>query len=114
MNNVLTLRKRKDMTQDEFAEYCGISRISIARYEAGAEVSRANAERIAKACHVSVAYVLREGDDASDDADAWELRERLRRDPDMRILFDAASKASPEHIRIAANLLKQLEPEADE
>ena len=58
MNNVLTLRKQKGITQDEFAELCNISRASIARYEAGGNVNRENAERIAEACHVSVDWVI--------------------------------------------------------
>ena len=58
MNNVLTLRNKLSMTQDVFADYCGLSRISIARYEANGKIGRENAERIAKACNVSVDYVL--------------------------------------------------------
>lgn len=61
MNNVFSLRNRLGMSQDAFAEYCNISRISIARYEAGGNVGRANAEKIASACEVSISYVL--GDD---------------------------------------------------
>jgi len=109
MNNVYNLRKQHRMTQDEFAEFCNVSRISIARYEAGAEVSRVNAQRIAEACRVTLSYVL--GIQKTDDEDAWDIRERLRRDSDMRMLFDAASTASPEHIRAAAAMLKALEPE---
>lgn len=58
MNNVLLLRTIKGMTQYEFADFCGMSRISIARYEAGAEINRANALKIADACGVSISYVL--------------------------------------------------------
>ena len=108
MNNVLILRKQRGMTQDEFAEFCGISRISVARYEAGASVSRDSAIAIANACSVPISYVLGESDFPSDDT--WDIRERIRRDPDMRVLFDAASKASPEHLKAAAAMLKALEP----
>ena len=58
MNNVLELRTTLGMTQDEFAEYCDVSRISIARYETGGKVSRASAEKIAAACKVSVSFVI--------------------------------------------------------
>lgn len=43
--------------------------------------------------------------------EAWEIRERLRRDPAYRTLFSAANKATPEHLRAAAAMLKALEPE---
>ncbi len=49
-----------------------------------------------------------------DDEDTWALREQLRRDPNMRVLFSAARKATPEHIRAAAAMLKALEPKESE
>lgn len=58
MNNVLTIRNGLKMTQDEFAEYCDMARASIARYEAGGNLSRSAAQKIATACHVSISYVL--------------------------------------------------------
>ncbi len=58
MNNVRFLQDQRGMTQDEFAEYCDIPRISIARYETGAPISRKNAEKIASACKVSVDFVI--------------------------------------------------------
>lgn len=41
--------------------------------------------------------------------DAWAIRERLRRDPNYRLLFDSANNATPEHLRAAAAMLKALE-----
>ena len=58
MNRVYQLRTGLKMTQDEFAEYCGVAKISIVRYEGGKEVSRANAIKIASACGVSISYVI--------------------------------------------------------
>ena len=55
---VKTLREQRGMTQDDFAEFCDVSRISIARYETGGQVSRASAEKIAAACGVSVSFVI--------------------------------------------------------
>ena len=58
MNRVTELRYLRKMTQEAFAEFCDISRISIARYDAGAPISRKNAEKIAKACNVSIDSLL--------------------------------------------------------
>lgn len=58
MNRVYQLRTSMKMTQDEFAERCNVSKISIVRYEGGQEVSRTNAVKIASACGVSIAYVI--------------------------------------------------------
>jgi transcriptional regulator with XRE-family HTH domain len=110
VNNVRVLRERFDMTQDEFAEFCGVSRISIARYDTGEPISRKNAQKIALACHVSIDYVIgQEEKPATEEDMAWTIRERLRRDPSYRLLFDAADAATPEHLRAAAVMLKALE-----
>lgn len=119
-NNVVALREQKGLSQERFAELCGISRASIARYEAGEAINRANAVKIAEACGVSVGYVLglpeyalREYENALDDK-ALAIRERLRRDPSYRLLFDAAGNAQPDHLRAAAAMLKALGKEDDE
>ena len=66
MNIVKKLREKTGKTQEEFAEYCGLSRSSIARYESGEEISRINAEKISKACGVSIGFVLGENADNLD------------------------------------------------
>ena len=66
MNNIFALRARLKMTQFEFADYCKISRNSIARYETGGKISRSCAEKIAAACGVSVSFVL--GDENAPEA----------------------------------------------
>lgn len=111
-NNIQRLREQKGLTQERFAELCSISRASIARYEAGDQINRKNAVKIADACNVSVDYVLGVETDTPSGPDdmAWVIRERLRRDPSFRLLFDAASDAPPEHLRAAAAMLKALEP----
>ena len=48
------------------------------------------------------------------DDDTWALRERYRRDPNYRLLFDAMEKAKPEHLRAAAAMLKALEGTSDD
>ena len=58
MNTIRTIRHNLNMTQAQFAEHCGVSIVSVTRYEAGQIISSKNAEKIAKACNVSVDYVL--------------------------------------------------------
>lgn len=72
MNRVYQLRTSMKMTQDEFAERCGVAKISIVRYEGGNEVSRSNAIKIASACGVSVSYVI-----GSEDISLSESEHRL-------------------------------------
>lgn len=55
---ILQLRKAKNMGQEEFAEFCGLSRPSIARYESGKDISRSSAQKIAAACGISISSLL--------------------------------------------------------
>lgn len=52
-------------------------------------------------------YVGPEENDAQDD-EIWELRELIRRNPNMRALFSTAKNAKPEHIKAAAVMLEAL------
>ena len=113
--NIRDARKALKMSQDELAEAIGANRVTISKYENGVYLPSVPAlERLAVALRTTANQLQGKTDEEpSDQDDAWELRERLRRDPDMRILFDAATKASPEHLKAAAAMLKALEPPED-
>ena len=55
---ILNLRRVKKMGQEEFAELCGLSRSSIARYESGKPINRIAAQKISAACDVPISYIL--------------------------------------------------------
>lgn len=106
------------MNQDELAELASLNRVTVAKYETGKFEPGAQAlSRIADALETSVDELLgrnmpEQQTEVNDEAMA--IRERLRRDPNYRLLFSAADMASPEHIRAAAAMLKALEPTDDE
>jgi transcriptional regulator with XRE-family HTH domain len=112
---LLDLRKSRGYSQAQVAMKLGISQGAISQWEHGTTVPAAEQLlSLADIYGISVDEILgRSAPEPKTDDDAWELRERLRRDPDMRILFDAASKASPEHLKAAAAMLKALEPPED-
>lgn len=60
MSTLSDLRTRLKMSQEAFAEFCDISRVSVARYEAGAPMSRKNAQKISRACGISMDALLDE------------------------------------------------------
>ena len=67
---------------------------------------------IASALGCSVYDLLNDtGNTETQDDDPYILRDRLRRDPNYRMMFAAAENAKPEHIRAAAAMLKSLEGE---
>lgn len=105
------LRIGRRLTQQEVADALDLERSLYVRYENGSRVPPLeNLTKLAEFFGVSIDELAgRDVEPGQDQDEAWELRERLRRDPDMRVLFSAAQKASPEHLRAAAAMLKALE-----
>lgn len=105
--NIRAARKALRMSQDELAEAIGANRVTISMYESGKYLPSVPAlERLANALHTTPAKLT---DSAEDKDERWEISERIRRDPDLRILFDQTANAKPEHIRAAVAMLKALE-----
>lgn len=106
-------RKEFGMSQDELAELANLNRVTVAKYESGKVEPGAQAlSRIADALETSVDILLGRSTptlDETEQNEAMAIRDRLRRDPSYRILFDAADNAKPEHLRAAAAMLKALE-----
>lgn len=114
MNIVKELRRKRGIQQKELALEINVSHATISAWETGkSDPSGSNLKKVAEYFGVDELTVLGRGvvdltADAEDDS--WEIREQLRRDPNMRLLFDAAARATPEHLRAAAAMLKALEP----
>ena len=108
------LRKERRITQVQLSKATGISQSSISDLEKLTNnPSTVTLQLIAKALNCSVSLLLGEDEKEKETQDdAWAIRERLRRDPSYRLLFDAADTASPEHLRAAAAMLKALEGES--
>ena len=53
------------------------------------------------------------GENEVSDDDLWELREELRRNPDIRMLFSASRGAKKEHIQAAVSVLNTLKGHED-
>ena len=108
MNRLRELRAGR-YTQAEMAELLGVGRTTYTKYERGdIRLSAEVLEKLAQVFDVSVDYI-RGRDDASDDeADLWDLRDALRRDPERRILFSLAKDATIEEVRQAVAVISAL------
>lgn len=102
---------------EELAPMVGLSPATIYRYENG-DIKRVSINKIrpiATALKTTEAYLMGWTDDASlpesaaqEDDEIYELRETMRRNPEMRMLFSSARGAKKEHIEAAAAMLNAL------
>lgn len=121
MNIVKELRIDRGMSQKELALTVGVAQGTVSEWES--QKKNPSGERLAKLSEIfgvpSTKIIGVTGYNSpvqikEEDTDAFYLRERLRRDPNYRMLFDAAENAKPEHIRAAAAMLKSLEGVQDD
>ena len=110
---IRALRKERGYNQEQLAELANLNRVTVAKYEAGRVEPGADAlGRLADALEVTTDELLgrttEDPEAAQDEIQA--IRERLRRDPDYRLLFATAKKAPSEHLKAAVAVLKALEP----
>ena len=127
MNRIKQLREKTGLQQKELAAALGVTQPTISDWEAGKKApSSKSAAALADFFHVSIDYLLARtvsanvpgsAEDARriealmrDDGldEVWQLREALRRDPDRRVLFNAAKNVRPEDILTAVRILDAL------
>lgn len=114
----------RGMKQVDLCERTGIGKSSISTYLSGEyEPKQRNLYKIAQALDVNVAWLMGSkdvpmtGDPTPPHADQAEdtmaLREQLRRQPGMRILFDAAKGATEQDLKDAAALIEGFKRRRD-
>lgn len=106
------------LTQDELASIAGISRISVAKYETGkSEPSASTLADISTALGVSMDSLMGKAPivfPAEQDKDLMELRDELRKNPQIKILFDISKKSKTRDIKAAIAMLRSFEDEQNE
>ena len=112
MNIVKELRKGVGMQQKELALAVGVAAPTVSEWEhQKKDPSGDRLKKLAEIFNVSPAVILGVGanNPSDEETEAWMIRERMRRDPNYRLLFSAAENAKPEHLRAAAAMIKALE-----
>lgn len=110
MLKIREFRKARGLTMKQLGEMVGALESSISFYERGLQQPDLDMlGKIADALNVSIDQLLDHNQDKSMEDESWAFREQMRNNPDYRILFSAAEKAKPEHLRAAAAVLKSLE-----
>ena len=107
--NLKRIRLDRKMTQDELAEVLDTSKQVISRYENGLRSPKVSTvAAFARALKVPIGALTGEADDDPGADALWDYREKLRRDPERRILFSLATNASIEDVRRAVAIIDAL------
>ena len=116
--NELISNKRKELglTLEEVANKVGVSKSTVKKWESGyiKNMRRDNMALLADALHISPMDLLTDDFKSNDstgyytDPETAELAEKLRTDPDMKVLFSAAKDLTPEEMQQAADYVNYL------
>ena len=109
MLRIRDYRKARGLTMKQLGEMVGALESSISFYERG--VQQPDLEmltKIADALSVSVDELLDHNQDSMLKNGSFMLYDKMRNDPDYRMLIETAEKAKPEHLRAATAVLQSL------
>ena len=102
------------LTQARLAERLGVSQQAVGLWERGNNMpSHELIARLANMFNVSTDYLLDttssdEQDGYYTDPEVAEIANRLKDDPDMRILFDASSKLSKDDLQFVIDMVNRM------
>lgn len=104
VERVKRLCEMKNITLTTLERNLGFSVSSIRKWDDSAP-STDKIKAVAEYFDVSVDYLL--GREEAENDEIMELREQLRRQPGMRILFDASKDATKEQLEAMAEMIKK-------
>ena len=109
MLKIREYRKARGLTMKQLGDRVGALESSISFYERG--MQQPDLEmigKIADALNVSIDELLDHNQDKIGRDESLVFHEKMRNNPDYRVLFEAAGKAKPEHLRAATAVLESL------
>lgn len=111
MNRIKELRKAQGLRQSELAAMLHVAQGTVSGYETGKyEPDGATLARLAEIFGVPVGNILGVEDmsQAPEPDEVMILREKIRRDPERRMLLDLAGNGSIEDVRQAVAVLDAI------
>ena len=121
MKRLRELRLAKGMSQAQLGARLHVTQNTISNWENSTRTpDHETLREIADYFNVSIDFLLGRddterylADEREADKDLYELREQLRRNPGMRILFKTTKNASEDDIRKAVKIIEALKEESD-
>lgn len=110
---IKTMRLSRGLTQDELAEQCGVTRSAVSFWEHGQrDISWETICTLSDIFNVRPSAIT-EDENPDEDREIWELRETLRRRPEMRTLFSLSKSASKSDVEKACAIIEALKGVSD-
>ena len=109
------LRATKQISQAELSNILGVTQQAVGKWERDKTTpDYETLKKIASFFNVSTDYLL--GNDAPspgyyDDPEVAEMANRLKDDPDMKILFDASKKLSKNDLQFVIDMVNRMKRE---
>ncbi len=110
---IQTMRMSRGLSQTELARKVGASRSTVAMWETGERrPSWDMLDALADTFNVPISAIV-DGENPSEEKELWELRETLRRRPEMRTLFSLSKSASKSDVEKACAIIEALKGVSD-
>lgn len=113
------LMAKKGLTNYQLAKDLDVHQTTVANWLEGKPPRRKTAMQLADYFNVTVDYLL--GADQKEsapiteaDEELYEIREAVRRDPDLRLLFSLGKSATPDDVRKYIKVIKAMKGDIDE
>lgn len=120
MNRIKELREKAGLKQTALARQLGVSQGALSGWETGKyNADYEHAKMMCGIFGVTLDYLLGHDETPAPepsvpDDELWEIREQLRRRPEMRTLFSVTKDASSEDLKKAIKIIETLKGDDDE
>ena len=102
-------RTRIGLTQAQLAQKIGVKTNTISQWETGKRAPGYDAlEQLSAALNCTPSSLLEAAPEPCPEDELWELRETLRRRPEMRILFDATKDACYDDLMSVVQIIEVM------
>lgn len=106
---IKTMRLSRGLSQSELADKIGASRSAITMWETDSRRPSLDMfDALADEFNVPLSAIMEDERQQQEDEEVWELRESMRRNPEMRVLFRAAKGATSKQLKQAVAILEAL------
>lgn len=112
--NIVRLLDQKNRTQQELAEYIGVSQTAVSSWCSGQKTPRMNKiDKICKFFDVKRSAILGTGVITPEkhhhtNSETEQIAQSIYDDPDLHALFNAARGSNPDNLKLAAEMLRRM------